>query len=82
MGKLGYDDTPVLPGGKWQVHDYRRPQPQVITPGVREGAEGEKSYRFVPTRSGFVRAGNEFDKKKPEELSAELMEALISAWSG
>ena len=37
MGKLGYDDTPVLPGGQWQVHDYRRPQPQVITPAAEAG---------------------------------------------
>jgi hypothetical protein len=30
---LGYDDTPFLPGGKWRVHDGKRPQPRVVTPG-------------------------------------------------
>src|SRR4029453_9403126 len=30
---LGYDDTPMQPGGKWHVHDAKRPQPRVITPG-------------------------------------------------
>lgn len=28
----GYNDTPFLPGGKWRVHDSKRPQPAVITP--------------------------------------------------
>jgi hypothetical protein len=32
--KLGYKDTPLLPGGKWHVHDGDRPQPPVITPGT------------------------------------------------
>jgi hypothetical protein len=30
---LGYDDTPMQPGGKWHVHDAKRPQPRVVTPG-------------------------------------------------
>ena len=29
----GYTDTPVLPGGKWKVHDDERPRPEVVTPG-------------------------------------------------
>src|ERR1700758_474830 len=29
---LGYQDTPMLPGDKWHVHDGERPQPKVITP--------------------------------------------------
>jgi hypothetical protein len=31
---LGYTDTPMLPGGKWHVHDGTRPQPKIITPGT------------------------------------------------
>ncbi|MCZ7648440.1 MAG: DUF1080 domain-containing protein [Planctomycetota bacterium] len=31
---LGYEDTPLLPGGKWTVHDSRRPQPPVVVPGT------------------------------------------------
>jgi len=34
MGKLGYDDTPMLPGQPWRVHDSTRPQPRVVTPGT------------------------------------------------
>ncbi len=29
---IGYEDTPMQPGGKWHVHDGRRPHPPVITP--------------------------------------------------
>lgn len=32
--KVGYKDTPMLPGGKWHVHDGDRPIPPVITPGT------------------------------------------------
>ena len=30
--KLGYDDTPQIPGQKWKVHDADRPQPPIVTP--------------------------------------------------
>ena len=30
----GYRDTPLLPGGKWHLHDPDRPQPRVVTPGA------------------------------------------------
>jgi hypothetical protein len=32
-GDLGFTDTPMLPGGKWHVHDPARPHPPVVTPG-------------------------------------------------
>ncbi len=35
--KPGYTDTPMLPGGKWVVHDSRRPTPPVVTPGAKPG---------------------------------------------
>jgi len=31
---LGYTDTPMLPSGKWHVHDPARPAPPVVTPGA------------------------------------------------
>ena len=31
--KPGYRDTPMLPDGKWKVHDADRPHPEVVTPG-------------------------------------------------
>ena len=32
--KIGYDNTPIIPGTKWHVHDGKRPQPRVVQPGV------------------------------------------------
>lgn len=32
--KYGYDDTPLIPGQKWKVHDSNRPQPRIVTPGT------------------------------------------------
>ena len=31
---VGYDDTPIIPGSCWRVHDANRPQPRVVTPGT------------------------------------------------
>jgi len=36
--KIGYDDTPMQPNGKWHVHDGTRPQPKMVTPGATLGA--------------------------------------------
>lgn len=35
---LGYTNTPLLPDGKWRVHDGTRPQPVVVTPGPAAAA--------------------------------------------
>jgi len=32
--KPGYDDTPLIPGSTWRVHDSQRPQPPVIDAGT------------------------------------------------
>jgi Domain of Unknown Function (DUF1080) len=34
---LGYDDTPILPGLPYHVHDPKRPHPPVVTPGAQPG---------------------------------------------
>jgi hypothetical protein len=31
---IGYTDTPMLPSGKWHVHDPNRPVPPVVTPAA------------------------------------------------
>lgn len=31
---IGYDDTPIIPGSCWRVHDSKRPQPRVVVPGT------------------------------------------------
>jgi hypothetical protein len=37
--KVGFKDTPMLPGGKWRVHDSDRPFPPVVTPGTSSTQE-------------------------------------------
>jgi len=34
----GFRDTPLLPDGKWKVHDADRPAPAMVTPGTAPGA--------------------------------------------
>lgn len=36
-GVLGYEDTPMLPGLPYHVHDPKRPHPPVVTPAVTPG---------------------------------------------
>ncbi|HEV2124374.1 MAG TPA: DUF1080 domain-containing protein [Chloroflexota bacterium] len=36
---VGYDDTPVIPGSQWRVHDIARPQPSIVTPGTESAQE-------------------------------------------
>jgi hypothetical protein len=36
---LGYDDTPIIPGTSWHVHDGTRPQPPIVTPGTFSTAD-------------------------------------------
>jgi len=36
---LGYDDTPMLPGQPWRVHDIKRPQPRTIVPPTESSQE-------------------------------------------
>ncbi|NKB65974.1 MAG: DUF1080 domain-containing protein [Candidatus Latescibacteria bacterium] len=35
--QIGYDDTPIIPGTSWHVHDGKRPQPRLVTPGAESG---------------------------------------------
>ena len=35
--KPGFRDTPMLPDGKWRVHDADRPAPDVVTPAATAG---------------------------------------------
>lgn len=45
---LGYDDTPLIPGTKWRVHDGSRPQPTVVDLG------GAPAFRPVSPPSDAV----------------------------
>jgi hypothetical protein len=34
---IGYEDTPLIPGSEWRVHDIKRPAPKVVAPGKNPG---------------------------------------------
>lgn len=36
---LGYDDTPMLPGDRFRVHDGTRPQPRIVRPGTESSPQ-------------------------------------------
>ncbi|HEX2036863.1 MAG TPA: DUF1080 domain-containing protein [Chloroflexota bacterium] len=39
QGPLGYDDTPLIPGSRYRVHDSTRPRPRIVTPGTSSTPE-------------------------------------------
>lgn len=43
---VGYDDTPILPGQPWRVHDGTRPQPRVVTPGEGTAPPSDATVLF------------------------------------
>lgn len=47
QAKLGYDNTPMQPDGKWRVHDGNRPQPVMVTPGPGAGFAAPPSDAVV-----------------------------------
>jgi hypothetical protein len=47
QAKLGYDNTPMQPDGKWHIHDGTRPQPVMVTPGQMAGMAAAPSDAVV-----------------------------------
>ncbi len=43
---LGYQDSPIIPGTKWHVHDGERPQPPIVTPGTAGSAPSDAVVLF------------------------------------
>ena len=60
----GYQDTPIVPGLKWHVHDNLRPQPEIVTPGTFSTpdapgkAPSDATVLFDGTDLSKWRAGN------------------------
>jgi hypothetical protein len=74
MAKFGYDDTPLLPGGQWQVHDGSRPQPRVVTPGAQAGGAPADAHFLFDGSSLAGWAGREGDA--PWKVANGYMEVV------
>ena len=67
---LGFDDTPMLPGLPYHVHDYNRPHPPVVTPSPTPGGppsdaivlfDGKDLSKWTAHASTITKAGGAGD---------------------
>jgi len=64
----GYDDTPMQPNGRWHIHDGKRPQPPIVTPGPLTPAP--------PPQDATVLVGPAADKS-----AWQMMDGTPVTWS-
>jgi len=79
----GYNDTPMLPGGHWRVHDSKRPQPTVITPGATSfsSAPSDGVVLFDGTNLAKWKSGDGDAKWKVEDGHFEVVRGTGSITS-
>ncbi|MGB8170417.1 MAG: DUF1080 domain-containing protein [Chthoniobacteraceae bacterium] len=65
---VGYQDTPIIPGTKWHVHDGERPQPPIVTPGRPSTPE---QVGTAPSDATVLFDGKDLSKWKMEKDGAE-----------
>jgi hypothetical protein len=79
---LGFDDTPILPGLPYHVHDYNRPHPPVVTPSAVPGGapsdavvlfDGKDLSRWTGHRSSITKAGGDDAEWKVENGYFEVV---------
>src|SRR5262245_6747708 len=71
----GYTDTPMLPGGKWVVHDSRRPHPPIVTPGAKPG--DPPSDAIVLFNGSNLDAWNGFQKGQVVPASWKIQDGFM-----
>lgn len=77
--KLGYDDTPMIPGSRFRVHDDARPQPRVVVPGTEstQNAAGARPSDAVVLFDGQDGSGwRGKDGDMPWRVDAGYMEVV------
>ena len=79
---LGFDDTPMLPGLPYHVHDYKRPHPPVVTPASQPGGapsdavvlfDGKDLSKWRGQRGAISKAGSEEPQWKVENGYFEVV---------
>jgi Domain of Unknown Function (DUF1080) len=65
---VGYQDTPIIPGTKWHVHDGERPQPPIVTPGQPSTPE---KVGTAPSDATVLFDGKDLSKWKMEKDGSE-----------
>ena len=73
----GYTDTPLLPGGKWRVHDINRPRPRVVTPGT--ASSGDQAGR-PPSDAIVLFNGKDLSNWLARGRGAERGKTFAPAW--
>jgi hypothetical protein len=68
--ELGFTDTPMLPGGKWHVHDSARPAPVVVTPGATAGG--------APSDAVILFDGRSLDAWKAEGVAWRVADGALT----
>jgi hypothetical protein len=74
--KPGFTDTPMLPGGKWHVHDPARPYPPVVTPGPTAANAPSDAIVLFDGRSLDAWT---FEKGKPWTLAGGAVTVPLAA---
>ena len=80
--KLGFKDTPMLPGDKWHVHDGDRPQPPVITPGQAAPRTCRAKHPPTPSCSSTARTSRTGGADRGEPAGWEVKDGAIVIKSG
>jgi hypothetical protein len=75
--EVGYEDTPILPGQPWRVHDIKRPHPKVVTPGI-ESSQGRPGT--APSDAVVLFDGKDLSQWVTQGLGADKGKLVTPRW--
>jgi len=81
---LGYEDTPVIPGQKWRVHDIKRPRPKIVTPADQPGAPPSDATVLFDGKdlSRWVHRGRGPDRGKTIDAGWKVQDGYVEVAGG